>query len=544
MRPTQKNISRWTAKLCQWLRNHLIKALAGTSLAIGGVILFFYALSIRELPEFTLIDLTGTLAAIFAIGLLFFVFIGFYCLLPGLAARLVLDSFYPEAKASPSDMAAHPSGTTTHPEWLRPFLPYATLVALQTLFILGFWLAKDTQFAPPYDTTFHYAFWVAWIAIVLLMLVDSQHPVARFLRQMLWVIWTGSIVMIAILFAAASTDPDQLWLPLPLSTHQTAPASGVDWASLTAAALRNSVWISIITPFAFLLLTAIVKGRKRLASWLLKSRNKSPSEATKTGKCGALCKRIAAKLCATVAFTFFLGLSLLVLLELVDIGSRKIWLLSLFTLLTLQVLLNWIAVTLRFWIQRVFLVLGTAAAFLVFFPVLANNPVYFPKLIIATLGLGNIHLPSISLAGGQCATLAPYGVPCSHDANPNLTLTNVNLLNKVGASTILELMVQPELPPSASNPPEPASLSFADHDTLTTLRTFVPDVLQAIKKSDCDAALLEQSSDSQTPKPLLCIRLVVPKEQIIGYVKGGRRNYSAGYSAFLNATKPEPLPDR
>ncbi|MGG4773329.1 hypothetical protein ACLO87_01685 [Paenalcaligenes sp. Me52] len=542
MTATQRRIKRWTIKLYRWLQNNTIKALAGAPLIIGGAILLSYALSIREFPEFSLTDLTGTLLAIFVIGLLVFIAFGIYCLLPGLAARFVLDSFYPEAREPHANIDANQPSTPTPRERLSrgKFLLYATLVALQTLLTLGFCQWSDGQFAPPHNTEFTYALWASWIAIVFLMIIDWQPPLSngrRVTHHTLLAMWIGSVLVITILFTAASADPDQLWLPLPLPESQTLPAQGVSWRDIATTALPHLKWISasiVLLPMSYLLVAAVFR---KLATYL---KNRAHTQRSKTDESvrpkQTPCKLFLAKLCITAALTVGFFISLLVVILLVDIRPASTWLSSILILLPLQVVLNWIAFSLRSLVQRMFLVLGAAAIFLVFVPVVFNNPSYFPKAIIATLGLGDIHLQSISLAGDQCATLAPYGVSCSYSADQNLTLTNVNLLNKVGASTVLELMIQPDTTPLTSP-------SFSGLGTFTTLRMLVPNppLQQGAKLRDCDATLLEQSSNSHT-NPLLCIQLILPKEQVLGYVTTGRRNYNAGYSAFMSPTKTDPLP--
>lgn len=544
MTPIQKEIKRWAIKQYQWLQNNTIKALAGISLILGGAILLSYALSIREFPEFTLTDLTSTLIAIFTIGLLVFIAFGIYCLLPGLAARFVLNWFYPEAREPHANIDANQSSTPTPRERLfrGKFLLYATLVALQTLLTLGFCMESDAQFAPPHNTTFAYTLWTSWIAIILLMLIywpPTQSKTMRVMHHTLLAMWMGSILVITILFTAASADPDQLWLPLPLPQSQTLSAQGVNWTDIATTALPHIKWIGasiVLLPMTYPL---VAVGFRKLATYLKnrahKQRSKNYAYTIKTGEYvrpkQTHFKLFLAKLCITAALTVGFFISLLVVIVLVDMRPANTWLSSILVLLPLQVVLNWIAFSLRSLVQRILLILAAGAIFLVFVPVVFNNPSYFPKAIIATLGLGNTHLQSINLAGDQCATLAPYGVSCSLSANQNLTLTNVNLLNKVGASTVLELMIQPDTT-------LPTSTSLAGLGTLTTLRMHLPNT-QAPLQYGCNASLLKQSGNTH----LLCIRLVVPKEQVMGYVAAGRRNYDAGYSAVMNTTKSEPLPD-
>lgn len=558
MARAKKRIARWAVRQYQWLQQNTIKTIAGTSLATGGAILLFYAFSIGELPEFSLADLTGTLIAVFVTGLLAFTAIGIYSLLPGVAARLVLDKFYPETERVSPSIDVNKPGPPSPREWLirSRFLEGTTALALQAWLTLVFWQSKNSRFAPPHDTEFEHALWAAWIALILLTVIDWRHlssKKARYIRHTLLAIWMGAIAMIAVLIGAAYADPDHVWLTLPQPLTPDAP--GFDWKRTVAATLKHIYWIGgsvALLPVAIILVKAIpgcfrkmdacciAKGRKgmsedfpritALAKWA-----QSKKEAIKL---------VCAKVCITAVFTLFLSVSLVFSMTLAGMGHNSIWLLNFLSIFGFQALLNWISFSVRPWIYRVLLIPFTAAVFLIFFPLALQNPAYFPKAIVATLGLGNIHLQSVSLAGGQCATLAPYGIPCSRDGNPNLTLTNVNLLNKVGASMVLELMIRPDPITPPADAPEKENPSSTGHGTRTTLSLRVPDAPQrAARKNGCDAALLEQISDSRTPDSLLCIRLVVPKEQVEGYVPTGRRNYSQGYSAFLDTAKPEPLRD-
>lgn len=46
--------------------------------------------------------------------------------------------------------------------------------------------------------------------------------------------------------------------------------------------------------------------------------------------------------------------------------------------------------------------------------------------------------------------------------------------------------------------------------------------------------------DEKAVASLVCVRVVVPKDQIIGYEPGGARTYGKGYSGYIaTADKPE-----
>lgn len=162
----------------------------------------------------------------------------------------------------------------------------------------------------------------------------------------------------------------------------------------------------------------------------------------------------------------------------------------------------------------------------------------FPKIVVSLLGLGNERLASIGLSSKQCATLAPYGVNCAADNERALTLTDVNLLSRLGGSIVLELLVRTgALEREASSAGTTAIRPQSDGKIPLAVRTLVATRQMELSSSaagSCDKLLVSklQSGDAINDKTLRCVVLVVPKDQMLGYTKAGARTYRGEYTAY------------
>ncbi|WP_143136791.1 hypothetical protein [Burkholderia ubonensis] len=176
-------------------------------------------------------------------------------------------------------------------------------------------------------------------------------------------------------------------------------------------------------------------------------------------------KLVAAKAAMTAAFGTFAAIVMLFVLAIVEGGSPVGQWQTLMTAAALLIILNWIAFSLPGgWKPLAGLCAFSAIVMLFFVPLLGKNPLQFPRLLVTALGFGNRHVASISLSGQQCATLAPYGVHCDKGKDDAITLTNVNIVNRLGTSMQLELLVrtgEPGTVASDAGVAHPASAAFA-----------------------------------------------------------------------------------
>lgn len=298
-----------------------------------------------------------------------------------------------------------------------------------------------------------------------------------------------------------------------------------------------------------------------LAIWIIGAVRKSRRDGVSS--VSAAWKLIAVKFLITVVFAGAASIVLLFVLAIVDEGHPRNEAMAFVDAIMLVCILNWVAFSLRRgWKPLALLCGGTAFCMLVFIPQLSGNPLFFPKVVVRNFGLGYLHADSLSLSGQQCATLARYGVHCDKSKDDAITLTHVNIVNRLGSSVQLELMLQAgkaastEMTDSKNGATQGTNKQGAplDVQTLTIQDEAAPlagtvvhhgsmygcdDLLKArLLDSLSDAKLRAEKHQSLPPdekvfESLACIRIVVPKEQLISYTRSGARTYEKGYSGYI-----------
>ncbi|PFH29291.1 hypothetical protein BX604_3064 [Burkholderia sp. JKS000303] len=324
-----------------------------------------------------------------------------------------------------------------------------------------------------------------------------------------------------------------------------------------------------------------------------------------------------AKVCITIVFSFFTSLVLVFTIFLVGMINAKDHSQILFMAIALLSVLNWAAFSTRGWKDRVSL--GAMAAAVMFFmiPVSAQDPMLFPRMLVTTLGFGNRHASSMALSGQQCAMLAPFGIRCAAEKDSSITLTHVNIVNRLGSSMAIELLlrVRPQAtgmvngPTAAKTDPNgtkpmrsgklrrgetPASMAVVTTlvdkgNSIASVQTLVltPSIADAVSRQrqvGCDQRLLDQlqrvvektarSDDRAVTQRaeqavgastiiasntvdtsgatdsgvivsgdnLACVRVTIPKDQIISYTSAGERTYRDGYSGYIPAVEKASSP--
>lgn len=166
----------------------------------------------------------------------------------------------------------------------------------------------------------------------------------------------------------------------------------------------------------------------------------------------------------------------------------------------------------------------------------------FPQSVMQALALGHRNAATLTVTGASCHSLARFGVPCTPALSKDGTieLENVNVLSRVGATVLLELLVEPSRASDRSlAPPGRAGILHIDEKGR---RPYCPSAVENIAAgcSACDARLLQRAhSPTDTSKDalaryrsdLVCVQLTVPKSDITNIAFGAKRQYS-GYSSF------------
>lgn len=517
-----------------------------TALAFGGLTLLLYAWSIGQLPEFTWNDLTGTLLAVCTTGVFVVVLVVAYCLSAGYFARSALEAVYPEAaRHVPAEQGAAGASTEPYARLIRgPFILGATCFSV--LAWVGVLVALSSErLVSPHNEHLLVALFAALVSVAILVLVDWKRFSSQWVRYTLLSVLSGAIVTVIVIITAWSVGPSSL---VKSVTNASGKAAPVEWSSYWVAALDHVAGIGIsvaIGVAALLNLGRIVSiiGRvllwgARLIPWKWPKWLVRAVTWTSRVVAGDAPDRrlIRAKVYVTFWFWLFASAVLLMADMMAAMGNARDWSLNFFFIATLLTVLNWASFSVRQWRGRAGLGLVTAALVFLSYPVVARNPIMFPKMVVAMLGLGNERLVSIALSSKQCATLAPYGVNCVADNERTITLTNLNLLSRLGGSMVLELLLKDDALERSGSRAAPVATQPSTEAPLTT-RTLLATQQMGPNSSaaeKCDKLLVSQlqSSDVANVKALRCVVLVVPKDQVLGYTKANWRTYRGEYTAY------------
>lgn len=579
-----------------------------SALALGGLTLLFYALSIGQLPEFTWNDLTGTLLAVCVTGVLVVGLSVAYCLIAGYFARAALESVYPEAAHDARDASSNPNvPSAPHARLTRG--PFAMgVIGLSTLA----WVAVGVLVWPqrlvaPYQEHLVRALIVAAASLVVLLLVDWRRFRRQRLRYVLLSVLGGALTVVCAIIAAWFVAPDNLLIKAPSRSAGSLP--NVDWVKCGIWVLDQAVWIGVSVAATLMLLiniraiTSWVAGcvrwlmgkmpskvpdwkwRNRVAilamqlakklpwlvtfggwlvrivTWLVRFVAAAPHlvlwlvQALKwtshvvVGEATDL-RLINAKIRVIIVFGFCASAVFFIAFAIAGAGDTHEWIVHFIYMYALLIVLNWALFSVRHWKERAGLGLVTAALVFGIYPMLTHNFSMFPKVVVSLLGLGNERLASVALSSKQCATLAPYGVSCAPDNERTITLTNVNLLNRLGGSVVLELLIEDE-----SAAPRKIAVSSGSNSPLMSSdrerASLVPKTLMTSEQmgvnspasASCDTVLVSNldSSDAINARALRCVDLIVPKDQILGYTTSRSRNYRGNYTTYQPAPAKTPM---
>lgn len=524
-------------------------SISAAVLFLGGAPLYIYALSIGQLPDFSLADLTGTLIVSFLTEILFGTAMVSYMLFAGFATRKTVSAFYPNEHVSQRrswDKPSSASDDTHH------YLIHGRFIVGVTVISLLVWFGVATKpfnswLVPQHPEVAKYAYVVSLIAVGLLVFFDWRRG-WRLGKYALFGISIASITFIGVLVVSYLGDfisevPDT---EIPSASPSVSFAEINTWLRDTARLLLgdNLVSTAFVVGISVMILSLLAVYITRKHRYAVKLGNTPPAFFK-----NETIKLLVAKIAATLTFIFCSLLVVMFFGVVVDAGPIHAQTTAAFVGGSYLIILNWIAFSVSNWRNRVILGLITFSMIFILIPMQSGNPVLFPKAIVKALGVGNFHAASIALSGMQCSTLASYGVNCDAKKDTSIGITNVNILNRLGSTVLLEFQVQRSAKTTTLPIADPSSnLKFEvnrgrrKHIELDVLKlpaaisnSQIVSQLEAMYP--CDKLLLERLRADDLGKPkadeLFCVTLSVPRDQLLGYTMNGPRTYFGDFSRYV-----------
>jgi hypothetical protein len=507
---------------------------------VGALPLCINAIAAGELPDFSLTDLTGTFFASFAAVAFLGSLIVFYVLIAGFAARHIVNSSYPEVSGSTPD---------NHNYLIRGnFILGVALLSILVWFGIAAALT-DLKLAPhPYAAWTIYAF--ALCCTTLLVLCDWRTH-ARSFKYSLLACLVGSLAFLAVLGLANWIGyAPTISSPTPNVTHasSTFTTNLAEWLSsaghwllgdrLVKTAALLSIIVGVATP-------VLVRGTRKRRTANRSGQKPEPWIKNETAKL------LLTKAKVIGAFWFFSALTFIFLGLIVEASPASYQIVTALVGGTILLVLNFWTFSASDWKSRVAAGVCTFGFVFGVLPLYGHNITFLPKLVVNVLGLGNRHATDIALASTECPALASYGAECMPTKDTSIGLTNVNVLNRAGSSVIIEMQVQIQalltpIDTAKSQAPVPAS---AVSGVPAVRVTYLPAALSSTQMVardrrtiaslyPCDEILLEKLRESNPAKAdnLACVRLSVPKEDVIGRAIGGAATYAGDFSRFVSIT--------
>ncbi|MGF6546749.1 hypothetical protein [Paraburkholderia youngii] len=535
-----KQLRSWFIKLGN--ENRIFVASVGI-LALGGVPMLFYALYIGQLPDFTLTDLTGNLIATFITEVVVSVSLGGYFLFAGFFARHVVSMFYPLASPWSKNDATKVVEQTAQTETVEylfkgKFIVGATLLSLTVWASVFLYLVtKDHPGASP--STLSWMMLLLGLACtVFLTLVDWRiFPLPR-MKYAVMVVLLSSVAIWGLMLVdwpavyVAANSPAK-------ATQRTSmpPAAGVDWvAAIVHGLFTASNGYKLAVAFLiFMALSILALWFRQIGTWLkiLTTRRQL--------------RLVLTKIATTTTFGLFIILPAIFILMTSINAAPAENILAAIVACVLIPMLNWMIFSANDLKMRFVTFICTIFICLVYVPMVTNNPILYAKVLVSKLGFANLHATSVTLSSQQCATLRPYGVDCEAKKDESITIANVNILNRIGNTVLLEVLVH-HADQCVSEVGPLRDLDKADVHAAVQLRqlSVCDSFLQtSLAKIACDLPLMQQ--DDARPytgkNQLTCVRLSVPKDQLVGFASDGQRRYDGRFSEFVDAVKrPERSP--
>lgn len=505
---------------------------------VGALPLCLNAISAGELPDFTLNDLTGTFIASFAAEAFLGVILVGYFLMAGFASRHIVNSVYPEKLGIVPE---------NHSYLIRGnFILGVALLSLLMWFGLVEALT-DLLLAPNHIGVALGAYVIALLSTTLLVLQDWRTG-ARSLKYALLACLAGSLAFLSVLEVAnwIGYTPSSISRPATLSTPTVPGASHLDlWLSATSQWFLRDRLVETATVVSVLVAVAtpvlIIGTRRRREA----NRSGQKSEPWLKNEAAILA---LTKISVIAAFWFFSAVTFMFLGLIVVTSPVSYQIITALLGGAILMILNFWAFSANNWKSRALAGAVTFAFVFGVIPLFGHNLTFLPKLVVGVLGLGNRHATDIALSSAECPALASYGAECVPAKDTSIGLTDVNILNRTGSNVIIEIQVQIDalLTPVEARKSQPVAPASASSEVPGVRVTYVPAALsgtQGISQDrrrietlyPCDVVLVEKLRETNSAKAdnLACVKLSVPKENVVGRTIGGPATYAGDFSRFV-----------
>lgn len=510
-------------------------------LLLGAVPLYIYALSIDQMPDFSLVDLTGVLIASFLTEALLGTLMVLYLLSAGFAARKAMDAFYPSpdsGQIDTKDAAALLVRDT------REYLMRGRFIIGVTMFDVLIWFGAavkpfDIWLAPEHPGLATCVYVIALTACALLVLIDWRRG-WRPGKYILFAVLCGATAFLSVLTAAylGGYVAEVAVAAHPAAVHRFTWVSTFAFSLLHDRLVLTASITALLVTIGLSALSFVTRNRRSA----VRSGGTPPTIFRNPAH-----RLVAAKLLVAAAFTFFTGLSALFFIVIVDASTASKQTMIALTGAMYLFVLNWFSFSERDRKQRVFLGLVTFALVFIILPLQAGNAAMFPKMVVTPLGLGNLRANSIALSSLECSALLPYGVDCDAKKDSSIGLTNVNILNRLGSPVLIELQVRRSPAPMTGathaaptgTASDVAASSSARMERITlalppSSKDAATEKLTS-KLYPCDNLLLDRlrAIDAGKADALACVKLSVPKEYVLGNTTNGAATYSGDFSQYV-----------
>ncbi|QGS28982.1 hypothetical protein [Cupriavidus metallidurans] len=487
--------------------------------ACGGVLIFFYFLKIGFFPDFTLANLAATFAAAALSAAVIVIAISAFCLMPGAATRSLLANI-PSVIEGPADAHVFPRAPwhPTHSAMEHPrFVASLTPIAV----VSWAWVFADSLHRS-YGANWQAALIAYWLMIAAAVgaILCFGHANRRKASVMCWSIFAGLLLFLAVLFALSESLPSTPTAKVAV-TEAPAPATMNDHKSVPVDAGAASDYGLLIASTAGLLGAGLLMfvGIRSQREKKTVTRRPSPYRLR-------WIRYDCVKLFVAGAFIF---LSLAILYLSVVWATQgtpdKSWYILAAGAILLAIA-NW-ATFVATTVKRAIAVLGgTACILFVAVPAWGGFPLFLPELTVRSLGLGSLLLSHVTIVGKHCPALEPYGAHCGGDSP--IHLTNINLLSRIGSTMVLELPVAMTEDPKGFQKDMNGALFVLGSSSQKHLDNGCDENLLAHLKDSSEAA------KSVFRAGIQCVRLVLPREDVLTYTLNGARTYTKGPSALTD----------
>ncbi|WP_162634390.1 hypothetical protein [Ralstonia sp. GX3-BWBA] len=471
------------------------------------------------MPDFSFTEMFGLFTAAFTQGAVILFVLIISCLMPTVVTRHYVNSKQPsDAVVSVKDVDVV-LREEPHRSLIRgPFILIATMLAASGW---GWFFFQFSDPAP--QDSLCQAFYLILTGAAMVILLGHGHRQRATLSRSALSVWLGSFVGLVVLQniviadgpatkkSVASSVSDATAVSFPLSNETLKLAS--DHSSTLVIVL-----CLLIAVLSYLLLRPDAIGKRRRTKInLSKTFFKIPVlnsrfERTKIGA--------AAIFCISSFLPIFLAISY------AENASADQEILIFLACILVFSVANWLVYIGENLKQVAIGVIFVLLILVYFVPMMTGRPLLLVNFTVRSMGLGDLRLSSITLSGENCATLKSYGATCSAGHDNSLGLSNVNLLSRIGSPIILELQVA--LP---SDEKAQKALLVKQHDKPLYISR---QQLEKAASMSCDSVLLSRlvRIDRAKADSLRCIRIVVPKAQVLSYVLDGRRRYTGPFSSL------------